>query len=86
MNNGNLILPDRAICLICNTRPKSGNDDLCNACSWRLFSNGAEGYRPPYEYVGIPIDRHRRYFPLPTEFDAAPGQEAAIRAMEDFPS
>jgi len=82
-SNELLTLPDRRICLICNTRPKAGTDDLCDACSSRLLSRGATGYRPPYEDVGKPVDRHHRHFGLPVEFDASPGQENAIRHMEE---
>jgi hypothetical protein len=30
-----ITLPDKRICLFCNTRPKAGNDDLCQACAER---------------------------------------------------
>lgn len=35
--SGALTLPDMRICLLCNTRPKAGSDDLCQACAERWF-------------------------------------------------
>lgn len=37
-SSAHLILPDKRICMICNTRPKAGNDDLCEACAQRLLT------------------------------------------------
>ena len=78
-----LTLPDRRICLICNTRRKSGTDDMCDACAWRLFRTGATGNPPMQEQVGRPNDRHRRGHEPANDFDASPGQENAIRHLED---
>ena len=68
-----LILPDRRICLICNTRPKSGNDDLCDDCSWRLLTRHAT-IRP---FTLDPIE-------LPPSGNEANGLQAiAIRILEE---
>ena len=84
MNNSTVLtLPDRRICLICNTRPKWRTDDLCDACARRLHGTGAQGSPPMIELVGGPKDRHRSGFKPSTEFDASPGQENAIRHLED---
>ena len=83
INSTVLTLPDQSICLICNTRPKWGTDDLCDACAWRLLGTGAQGNPPMIELVGRPNDRHRSGFEPSTEFDASPGQENAIRHLED---
>lgn len=68
-----LILPDMRICLICNTRPKSGNDDLCDDCSWRLLTRRAT-IRP------ITLDP----IELPPSGNEADGLQAiAIRILEE---
>ncbi len=72
-SNAMLVLPDSRICLICNTRPKSGNDDLCEACSWRLPTRQS----PIRPFISDPID-------LPPSGDEADGLQAiAIRILEE---
>lgn len=68
-----LNLPDNRICLICNTRPKAANDDLCDACSWRLLVR-QRTIRP---FVSDPIE------PLPSSDEANELQEVAIRILEE---
>ena len=85
MNNSTVLtLPDRRICLICNTCPKWRTDDLCDACAWRLLGTNVQGCSPMIELVGKPNDRHRSGFEPSNEFDASPGQENAIRHLEDM--
>ncbi len=68
-----LILPDSRICLICNTRPKSGNDDLCDACSWRLLTR----HRTIRPFIPDPVD------PPPSGDEADGLQAIAIRILEE---
>ncbi len=83
-NNGMLILPDKRICLICNTRPKEGTDDLCDACTRRLFRHYMAGDRATSGERGRQDDRHRRLFVPAEDFDSSPGQQNAIRIMEEI--
>lgn len=53
MNNRVLILPDRRICLFCNLRPRVGNDDLCDECSWRWL--GKHSTVPPLDQTPVAL-------------------------------
>ena len=83
MKKRTIILPNNAICLNCNANPRAGNDDLCLSCSERLLFSGIAGYRPPYDMRGIPIDRHHYVNSISPGNETSPGQQNAIRCMED---
>lgn len=68
-----LVLPDRRICLFCNTRPKAGDDDLCDACSSRWLLR-EKTVRP---FVSDPVD------PSPSGMEADEIQSIAIRILEE---
>jgi len=72
-SSATLILPDNRICLICNTRPRAGNDDLCDACSWRLLVR----HRTIRPFIPDPVE------PLPSGNEADELQEIAIRILEE---
>lgn len=75
-SNGVLTLPDRGICLICNSRPRAGNDDLCVACTCNRLASSCSIVR------FIPTSPPR---PVPCrEGEFASGlQENAIRILEE---
>jgi hypothetical protein len=73
VNSDRLILPDPSKCLICNTRPKAGSDDLCDACAWRLLLTQTT-VRP---LVLDPVHR------APRRDTAGALQDRAIRILEE---
>jgi hypothetical protein len=68
-----IILPDKRICLFCNTRFKDGNDDLCDPCARRWLLRESE--RPIR-----PDPRCNRWYPLD---DISGWQANAIRILEE---
>lgn len=69
MSNQSLILPDRRICLFCNLRPRAGNDDLCDECSWRWL---------PTRSAVTPLDRTPGALPAVDLTDAEDDDEPSI--------
>ncbi len=69
MSNAPLILPDRTICLFCNLRPRVGNDDLCDECSWRWL---------PTRSSVTPLDRTPGSLPAVDLTDAEDDDEPSI--------
>ena len=83
MKKRTITLPNKSICLNCNTNPKTGNDDQCESCAERWLRSCIGGYRPPYEMRGIPIDRHHYVNSISLGNESSPGQHNAIRCMEE---
>ena len=73
----------RRICLICERRPRAGNDDICDECTSLLIREHQNHWREYLQWSKKPADRRRRIYGPREGDEATPFQENLIRAIEE---